>query len=91
MKKNFQRVVDKDEVKRFVEKYLDRKKGKLELIDVEEDTYRIFLPKQIALPYGGKRILEGTFNSDLAINKNYTYLALGNPYLMSLVRDDILQ
>ena len=88
MKKNIQNVINKDEVKRFVEKYLDSKGGKLEPINVEDEVYRMFLPKQISVPIGGgTRILEGSFNSDIAIKKGYTYFALGNPYIMNLVHD----
>ena len=62
MKKNIQNVFAKDEVKRFVKKYLDSKGGKLEPINAEEEVYRMFLPKQISIPVGGStRILEGSF------------------------------
>jgi hypothetical protein len=53
---------------------------------VEDEVYRIFLPKQIPNPTGGgTRVLEGSFSSDIAIKKDYTYFALGNPYIMNLV------
>lgn len=88
IKKNIHNVIDKDEVKRFVEKYLNFNGGKLETINMEEEVFRIFLPKQIAIPVtGGTRIIEGCFNSDIAIKKGYTYFALGNPYIMGLVHD----
>jgi SNF2 family DNA or RNA helicase len=88
MKKNIQTVISKDEVKRFVKKYLDTKGGKLEPINLEEEVYRIFLPKQIPIPAGvGTRVLEGSFSSDIAIKKGYTYFALGNPYIMGLVHN----
>ena len=86
MKKNILNVINKDEVKRFVEKYLDSKGGKLEPINLEDEVYRMFLPKQIPNPTGGgTRVLEGCFSSDIAIKKGYTYFALGNPYIMNLV------
>ena len=86
MKKNIQNVINKDEVKRFVEKYLDSKGGKLDPINVEDEVYRMFLPRQISNPIGGgTRVLEGCFSSDVAIKKGYTYFALGNPYVMNLV------
>ena len=86
IKKNIQNVVDKNEVKRFVEKFLDHNGGSLEPINLEEEVYKIFLPQQVSLQSVGKaRILEGCFSSDIAIKKGYTYFALGNPYIMSLV------
>lgn len=86
MKKNIQNVINKDEVKGFVEKYLESKGGKLDPINLEEEVYRIFLPKQISVPLGGgTRVLEGSFSNDIAIKKGYTYFALGNPYIMNLV------
>ena len=43
IKKNVQNVSDKNnEVKRFVKAYLDFHKGKLDLINEEEELYRIF-------------------------------------------------
>ena len=73
-------------VKRFVKTFLDFKGGKIEHSNIEDEVYRIFLPKQISLPLTiGTQVLEGSFNSDIAIKKGYTYLALGNPYIMNLV------
>ena len=88
IKRSVQNVADKNnEVKRFVKAYLDFHKGKLDLINEEEELYRIFLPKRIELPFKETRILEGSFNGEIAIRKNYHYLALGNPSVMSLIHD----
>jgi SNF2 family DNA or RNA helicase len=85
IKKNVENVTDKEDVKRFVTEYLSFYNSKLEKVD--EDVFRIFLPKHIDISLGSSRIVEGTFNSEIAINCNYPYLALGNPYIMSLIQD----
>ena len=49
-------------------------------------TIPLCVPKQISIPVGGStRVLEGSFNSEIAIKKGYTYFALGNPYIMNLI------
>lgn len=88
IKKSVQNVLEKNnEVKRFIKVYLDSHKGKLDLINEEEDLHKIFLPKDMTVPLGKTRIFEGTFNGDIAIRKNYHYLALGNPNVMSMIHD----
>ena len=85
--KNMQNVIDKEQVKLFVKKFLDYNGGIIESIDTQEEMYKIFLPKQVSIPSGSKtRIIEGCFNGDIAIKKGYTYFALGNPHIMGLVQ-----
>lgn len=86
MKKTIKDAIDKDEVKRFVEVYLSSNKGKLEEVNAEQQIYRIFFPRRIAISLG-KGVIEGSFRGDVAIKKNYSYLALGNPQVMTLVSD----
>ena len=45
------------------------------------------MPKHIATTFGESRILEGSFNGDIALKNNYRFLALGTLYVMSLIRD----
>ena len=78
--------VDRNEVKRFVEVYLGSKGGKIEQLSKENDAYRLFLPKQLAFS-SGKGVVEGSFDSNISMKRNYSYLALGNPQIMSMVTD----
>ena len=48
------------------------------MLSKENDTYRLVLPKQLALSTG-KGVIEGELDSNVSISKNYSYLALGNP------------
>jgi hypothetical protein len=84
MKKVIKEAVDKNEVKRFVEVFINTKQGKMELINESEEVYRIFLPKDLPLSVD-RKIIEGSFNNQIAQKKNYPYLALGNKVIMSLV------
>lgn len=86
MKRRIRDAVDKDEVKRFVEIYVNSKGGKIETIGREEEICRIFLPKHLAFSTD-KGIIEGSFRNDIAIEKNYPYLALGNKTIINIVND----
>jgi superfamily II DNA or RNA helicase len=81
-------AVDKTEIKRFIEIYLNHKGGKIEPISYEDELYRIFLPRPIAYKTD-KAIFTGSFSSEVAQQKNYTYLALGNPQVMEMIKDAI--
>lgn len=79
-------AVDKGEVRRFIETYLEHKGGKIETLRPEDEVYRLILPQRLAhtLGYG---TLIGSFSSKVAEQKNYPYLALGNKCVMSMILD----
>jgi SNF2 family DNA or RNA helicase len=79
-------AVDKGEVKRFIETYLEHKGGKIEALQIEDEVYRLILPQKLAhiLGYG---TLVGSFSSRVAEQKNYPYIALGNKCVMSMILD----
>jgi ERCC4-related helicase len=87
MRKVVMNAVDKNEVKRFVETYLNRHGGKMEVIRPEEEVYRIYLPIRLAHHIEGSAIVTGTFSSEIAQEKGYHYLALGNRYVMEMIKD----
>jgi superfamily II DNA or RNA helicase/CRISPR/Cas system-associated exonuclease Cas4 (RecB family) len=87
MRKVVMNAVDKNEVKRFVETYLNRHGGKMEVIKPEEEVYRIYLPIRLAHRIEGSAIVTGTFSSEMAQEKGYHYLALGNRYVMEMMKD----
>ena len=87
MKKVRLQAVDKGEVRRFIEVYLNHKGGKIELIKSEEELYRIFLPRPLAHKIHGSAIFSGSFSSEIAQQKNYPYLALGNRQVMEMIKD----
>ena len=80
-------AVDKGEVKRFVEIYLNYKGGKIEPVNSEEELYRVFLPRYIAHEIQDRAVFLGSFSSEIAQQKNYSYLALGNRYVMEMIKD----
>ena len=79
-------AVDKGEVKRFVEVYLNHNGGDMKAVDESKEIYRIIMPRKLAskvsLP-----IITGTFSSTIAQQKGYPYLALGNSHVMSMILD----
>ena len=79
-------AVDRGEVRRFVEVYLNRSGGKIEPIDSSLEMYRIFLPRRVALQVG-RSVDIGSFLSSVAQEKACPYLALGNRYVMSMIQD----
>jgi CRISPR/Cas system-associated exonuclease Cas4 (RecB family) len=91
MRKVVMNAVDKNEVKRFVETYLNRHGGKMEVIRPEEEVYRIYLPIRLAHRIEGSAIVTGTFSSEIAQEKGYHYLALGNRYVMEMIKDAVRQ
>jgi len=87
MRKVMMNAVDKNEVKRFVEVYLNRHGGKIESYKPEEELYRIYLPVRLIQRLEGSAIVKGTFSSEVAQERGYTYLALGNKHVMEMIRD----
>jgi len=80
-------AVDKDEVKRFLEVYLNRHGGKIEPHNPEEEVYRVYLPARLAHRLEGGAVFRGTFSSEVAQERGYPYLALGNRHVMEMIRD----
>ncbi|MEM1967328.1 MAG: helicase-related protein [Candidatus Caldarchaeum sp.] len=81
-------AVDRGEVKRFVEVYLNRNGGRIETVDTSLEMYRIFLPRRVAQQVG-RSIDVGSFLSSVAQERACPYLALGNKYVMAMVQDAI--
>ena len=77
-------AVDIGEVKRFLQMLIESKGGKFEEIQKSESRYKIFPPQKFAqaLNIG---VLEGTFDSKLAIERGWPYLALGNREINSII------
>ena len=78
--------VDKGEVKRFIEVYVNRHDGRIEPRKPEEERYFILLPRRIAY-LEDRGIIEGSFSSEVAQEKGYPYLALGNRYVMRMIKE----
>jgi hypothetical protein len=87
MKKIVRDAVDKYEVKRFVEVFIGKNEGKVQVVNEADESYKLFLPKN--LPTDVKKVIEGSFNGEIAISKNYPYLALGNKAVMAMVKSAI--
>jgi superfamily II DNA or RNA helicase len=87
MRKVVMNAVDKNEVKRFLEVYLNRYGGRIETYKPDEEVYRLFLPRKLAQRIEGSAIVTGTFSSEVAQEKGYPYLALGNRYAMEMIKD----
>lgn len=78
-------AIDKGEVKRFIQTYLETNNGSCQIINAADDTYKITLPRELAyLP--GDPIFPGTFDGEVAIKKNWTYLALGNKNITKIIK-----
>jgi superfamily II DNA or RNA helicase len=76
--------VDIGEVKRFLHMLIESKEGRFEEINKSESRYKIFPPQKFAqeLNLG---VIEGTFNPQLANEKGWPYLALGNKEINSII------
>lgn len=83
MKKILLDAVDKYEVKRFVQVFINRYDGKVQPVNEVDEVYKLFLPKDMLASV--KKMVEGSFNGTVAIKKNYPYLALGNKSVMAMV------
>ena len=87
MRKVMMNAVDKNDVKRFLEVYLNRHGGKIASYNPDDEVYRVFLPMKLAHRIEGSAIVTGTFSSEVAQEKGYPYLALGNRHVMEMVKD----
>ncbi len=76
-------AIDEREVKRFVEVFVNYRGGRVTRI--EDDIYRIVLPRVIAHEFG-RGIIEGTFSRRVALKTTYPYLALGNKAVMTMIK-----
>ena len=81
-------AIDKGEIKRFIQAYMGRNDGDCKLIESSEDTYQISLPRKIVSDFD-EAIFEGTFDGDVAIKKNWSYLALGNKNITKIIKHTI--
>ena len=58
--------------------------GDVNVINKDDDLYRISLPRKIAQQFDNA-IIEGTFDGDVAIKKALPYLALGNKNISKII------
>ena len=78
------RSVDASDVRRFLETWTESNDGKY----TEHDNHvTIRAPRHIASKIGG--ILRGTLDVDLAMERNWEYLALGNKKVQAMLEDAI--
>ena len=77
-------AVDFREVRRFLETWAESSGGTYDDVDVKAMTARIIPPQSMASRVG---ILEGTFNGEIAKSNNWTYLALGNQNIQTILSE----
>ena len=77
-------AIGKGEIKRFIETYVGINEGDVNVINKDDDLYRISLPRKIAQQFDNA-IIEGTFDGDVAIKKALPYLALGNKNISKII------
>ncbi|MEM1951159.1 MAG: helicase-related protein [Candidatus Nitrosocaldus sp.] len=87
MKKVLRYGIDSNEIKRFIEVFLNRYGGKMEEINSRDSLYRIFMPTSMLydMRYGIEGIVIGSTNQNIAESKNHPYLALGNKHIMLML------
>ena len=78
-------AIDKGEIKRFIQTYVGANDGNCQVIKMADDTYKISLPRNIAHKFD-ESIFQGTFDGDVAIKKNWAYLALGNKNITQIIK-----
>ena len=76
-------AIDENEVKRFVEVFVNYRGGRVERIG--DEIYKIVLPRDIAYEVG-RGIIKGTFSREIALKTTYPYLALGNRVVMAMIK-----
>ncbi|RLI76670.1 hypothetical protein DRP05_12445 [Archaeoglobales archaeon] len=77
-------AVDENEVKRFVEIFVNHRGGRVKRIS--EEIYEVILPRDIAYELD-RSVVRGAFSRDLALKTTYPYLALGNKAVMTMIKD----
>ena len=77
-------AVDIGEVKRFLHMLIEAKDGRFQEVKRDEERYKIFPPQKIAqaLNIG---VIEGTFDSRLARERGWPYLALGHKEINAII------
>jgi len=83
MRKIGREAVDENEVKRFVEVFVNSGGGRVRRI--EDEIYEIVLPREIAHEMD-RGVIRGTFSREVALRTTYPYLALGNRAVMSMIK-----
>lgn len=79
-------AVDKGELKRFLNLLIESKNGSFEELNREQERYKIYPPKEMAISFGIGTI-EGTFDGTLAREKSWEYLALGHKEINQLIEN----
>jgi len=76
-------AIDENEVKRFVEIFVNHRGGHVKRVG--DEIYEIVLPRDIA--YEMERgVIKGTFSRETALKTTYPYLALGNRAVMAMIK-----
>ncbi len=75
-------AVDSGEIKRFLMIWSEFKDGSFEYKDSKTQFARIIPPHEIGLELG---IIDGTFDGEIAQEKNWNYLALGNKKIQMIL------
>ena len=84
IKKIRKRAIDLNDVKRFFTVYCDKFGGKMD--EMENGAWRIFLPKNVASETN-EQVLIGTFEKEISAKKSYAYIALGNRFVTSMLKN----
>jgi len=86
---NFHKVVktavDKGEVKRFVQTFIETNEGTIQVIEPKEDRFKIFPPRPLAISEN-LGSFEGTFDRNIALTKGWKYLALGTKEINTILK-----
>jgi len=78
-------AIDKGEVKRFMDVYLNTHDGRYEKLDGMKDMYSIGLPREAA-SLVDRPLVQGTFDRETSLKNSVPYLALGNKHVSALVQ-----
>jgi len=86
---NFHKVmktaVDKGEVKRFIQTFVETNEGTIQEIEPKEDRFKIFPPRTLAISEN-LGSFEGTFDRNIALTKGWKYLALGTKEVNTILK-----
>jgi len=86
---NFHKVrktaIDKGEVKRFVQTFVETNDGNMTEIKRSEDRFMIYPPREVAHSEN-LGSFEGTFDRDISLEKGWDYLALGTKEINAILK-----
>lgn len=79
-------AVDSHDVKRFFTVYCNKFRCDMNEDPERKDVWKVFLSKEIAQDTG-ENILIGTFDKEIANRTSHTYIALGNKFVNSMLKN----